>query len=135
VAVAAGDGHRRLGQAELGTDDVDNALVLVVGRPQRDAGLAAVAFERRRHFLGHHVEKRASLRTGGHDVIDRAERAIRIRHPPSVLPQHVERLRRRDFVHQMQADEELRLADGQPTDGVRIPDFVKKCLSHEPDPA
>jgi hypothetical protein len=39
-------------------------------------------------------------------------------------------LRTRDFVHEMQSDEELRLSARQHTDRVSIPDFVKKCLSH-----
>jgi hypothetical protein len=52
-----------------------------------------------------------------------------------MLPQHVERLRRRHFVDEMQTDEQLGLAAWQPSDGVRVPDFVKKCLSHDPDPA
>jgi len=32
------------------------------------------------------------------------------RDAPSVLPQHVKRLRRRHLMHEMQADEQLRLA-------------------------
>src|SRR5262249_60586919 len=43
VAVAARDRHARLRQAELGPDHVDDPLVVVVGRPQADARVAAVA--------------------------------------------------------------------------------------------
>ena len=44
-----------------GTDDVDDPLLVGVWRVEADPEVAAVAFERDRHFLGHHVEKRALL--------------------------------------------------------------------------
>jgi len=47
-----------------------------------------------------------------------------------VLPQHVERLRARDFVNQVQTNEELGLAAWQHSYGVRIPDLLEKCFSH-----
>ena len=43
----------------------------------------------------------------------------------SALPQHLECLGARDLVNQMQADEELRLPDGQLPHGMGIPDFVE----------
>ena len=46
VAVAADDGHPGLGDAELGPDDVDDALAIGAQRVQRDAELLAVALER-----------------------------------------------------------------------------------------
>ena len=130
VAVAARDRHRRLREPELGADHVHDPLVLAVGRPQVDPRVAAVALERRRHLLGHHVEKRTLLRAGRHDVIDGGKRALRERHAPAVLPQHVERLRRGHFMDQVQADEQLRLPARQGAHGVRVPDFVKKRVSH-----
>ena len=63
-------------------------------------------------------------------MIDRRERAFGKRHRAAAQPQHVERLRAGDFVNQMQADEQLRLAGGQRAHGVAVPDFLKKCLSH-----
>ena len=104
------------------------ALVEVV---ERNAELAAVLLERRHHFLGQHVEKRPALVERRHDVIDRRERAVRETPPSAPHPQHVERLRARHLVDQVQADEELRLPGGQRADGVLVPDFLKKCLSHE----
>ena len=86
-----------------------------------NARFAAVAFERRGHLLRHHVEKRTLPRAGRHDVIDRRERAVRICDLPSMLPEHVERLRRRDFVDEMQSDEQLRLSAGQRAHGVQRP--------------
>ena len=91
---------------------------------QRDAVLAAVPLERRRHRLGHHVGERPRLRARRHDVIDGRERALRRAHAPAARAQLVERLRARDFVDEMQADVELRLTVRQPADGVAVPDFL-----------
>ena len=44
--------------------------------------------------------------------------------------QHVERLRRRHLVDEVQADEQLRLSARQHADGVRVPDLLKECVSH-----
>jgi hypothetical protein len=89
--------------------------------PQLHAVVAAVAFERRRHLLGHQVEKRTSARDGRQDVIDGAERTFGKRDAPTVLPQHVERLRCGHLVDEMQADEQLRLTARQLSHGVRRP--------------
>ncbi len=51
-----------------------------------------------------------------------------IRDTPPVLAQHVERLRARHLVNEVQADEQLRLTAWQRADGVRVPDFVEKCV-------
>ena len=48
--------------------------------------------------------------------------------PQPLLPQHVEGLRARHLVNEVEADEELRLPARQGTDGVRVPDFVKKSV-------
>ena len=83
VAVAARDCHPRLRQPELGTDDVDDPLRAARQIEQPDAGLAAVALERRQHVLGHDVEERPPLIEGRDDVVDRRERALREARPPS----------------------------------------------------
>ena len=88
---------------------------------QPDAVLAAVPLERRQHVLRHHVEERPALIERRHDVIDGAEGALRHRDAQPAGAQHVERLRRRDLVDQMQADEQLRLAARERPDGVRAP--------------
>ena len=49
---------------------------------------------------------------------------------PAVLAHHVERLRARDFVNQVQADEQLRLSARQRAHVVRVPHLVKKRVSH-----
>ena len=63
VAVAADDGHSRLGQAELRADDVDDALVGAVQAHQADAKLAAVFLELANLLEAHLVgESHAPLR-------------------------------------------------------------------------
>ena len=68
---------------------------------------------------------------GRDDVVDRRERAIRPRHLPAARAQRVEGLRRRHLVHEVQADEELRLPGRQLPDGVEIPHLLQECLAHE----
>ena len=63
-------------------------------------------------------------------MINGRERSIRVGDAPSVLTQHVERLRTRDFVNEMQPDEELRLPARQHADRVRVPDFMKESARH-----
>src|SRR6185369_11393251 len=50
--------------------------------------------------------------------------------PPSLLADHVERLRAGHFVNQVQPHEQLGLTARQRTDGVRVPDVFEKS-SHE----
>ena len=125
VAVAAGDGHPRLGEAELRADDVDDALVVAAEAEQRHAELAAVALEGRHHLLRHLVGEGAGLAVGGHDVVDRREGAIRKRDALAAQAQHVEGLGAGDLVHQVQADEQLRLPRRQAPDRVQVPDFLE----------
>ena len=130
MAVAAGDRHARLREPELGADHVDDALVGVADVVERDAVLDAVALERAHHLLGHHVEKRPLPLARRHDVVDRRERALRKGDLPAPCVEHVERLRAGDLVHQVQADEQLRLAGRQPADGVGVPHLLKERLTH-----
>ena len=77
---------------------------------ERDAELAAVALERRHHLLGHHVGERPRARLASARC-DRPSRrcAAGTRTGQPRCAQRVERLRARDLVHEVQADEELRL--------------------------
>jgi hypothetical protein len=130
VAVAARDCHPGLSEPEFGSDHVDDALIPAVRSPEADAGVAAVALERAHHFLGHHVEERPLLRARRHDVIDGGKRPLGKRDLPPVLTHHVERLRRRHFMDEVEADEQLRLPARQRAHRVRVPDLLKKCGSH-----
>src|SRR5262249_5706991 len=86
-----------------------------------------------RHLLGRDVEKRATLRAGGDDVIDRGEGAFREGDRPAVLAEHVEGLRAGDFVNEVQSYEELRLAARKRPHGVRVPHFFKQGWHGNPN--
>ena len=136
MAVAADDRAAGQAQPEFGPDDVDDALELAAvgaGRPELDAELPAAALERRRHFLGGEIDERPLLRTRRDDVVDGGEGALRELDAPPVLPQHVERLRARHLVHEVQPDEQLRLTAWKGPHGVRVPHFFKKSWHGNPD--
>ena len=58
VAVAAGDRHSRLRQTLFGTDDMHDALPLVVEVEQPDAEIPAILFDGRHHFFRQSIRKR-----------------------------------------------------------------------------
>jgi hypothetical protein len=60
-------------------------------------------------------------------VIGRRERAVWKGDALAAQAEHVEGLGARDFVHKVQADEELRLAGRQTADGVKVPDLPEQC--------
>ncbi len=130
VAVPARDRHRRLGQAQLRTDDVDDPLHAARKIEQANAGLAAVPFQRREHVLGHEIAERPPLIQGRDDMVDRRDRPLGELDLPPPRPQHVERLRSRHLVDEMQADEQLGLPVRQPPHRVRIPDLLEQGGGH-----
>ena len=76
VAVAADDRHARLGEALLRPDDVDDALVRVAHRVERDAELGAVGVERLELASRDLVLDRLVDVLGRHVVVRRREREI-----------------------------------------------------------
>src|SRR5690606_30729921 len=118
--------HPRLRQPELWTDDVHDALSSARQVEQLDTVLAAVAFERVEHALRQRIAERPRLTAGRNDVIDGGDGAIRAPHAETAETQHVEGLRARHFVHEMQADEQLRLPGRQAPDAVGVPDFFEE---------
>ena len=130
MAVAAGNRHPRLRNAKLRPDHVDDALEPAVEVEERHAGLAAVAFERREHVLGHDVHERPPLIARWHDVIDRRDRPAGKPNLPAPRPQHIEGLRARDFMHQMQTNEELGLAVRKFSDGMGVPNLFEEGQRH-----
>ncbi len=130
VAVAAGDGHAGLGESQFGADHVDDALVVMREVVERHAEVAAVAFERAHHGLGHGVAERAGGVARGDDVIDGREGAVRVADGPAVEAELVEGLGGGHFVNEVQPDEELGLPRWQDAHGVRVPDFLQECLAH-----
>ena len=128
VAVTADDRHAGLRQAEFRTDDVDDALIAGVEVEERNAEIRAVSAQR--------IDLRARQRIGdrqmaggrGHVVIDRGEGPVGAPHATSRRAQPAERLRRRDFVHEMQVDVEQRQSVVELTDDVRIPEPIEERL-------
>ena len=111
VAVAADDRHARLGDAELGPDDVDDALAVGAQRVERDAELLAVALERLDLHAAELVAdaRRDRRAVGGHVVVGRGQRAVGPAHRAPGEAQAVEGLRARDLVDEVQVDVEQAL--------------------------
>ncbi len=97
---------------------------------QRHAELPAVALEGRQHLLRHPVREGTGLPVGGHDVVDRRERPVREGDALAAQAEHVEGLGAGDLVHEVQADQELRLARRQAADRVKVPDLPEQCGAH-----
>ena len=106
VAVAADDGHARLGQPELRADDVHDALLGVAHRVQPDAELRAVAPQGLDLGPGHRVGDRQLDVDGGHVVVLGGQREVGPAHRPAGQTQPVERLRAGHLVDQVQVDVE-----------------------------
>jgi hypothetical protein len=134
VAVAAGDGHARLAQAQLGPDDVDDALLARRHVEERHAKVLGVADHVDRHLLGQGVGVGTALVRGRDDVVEGGEGArghadlhLRVRQP-------LEGLRGRHLVDEVETDQELGLPRGQRPHRVRFPHFVEQRACHEKAP-
>ena len=125
VAVAADDGHARLGESEFGADDVHDALVGRVHVEQRDAEFLAILLQRLDLEGGNRVGDGSAARLGRNIVVDRGDRPVGLAHPASGRAQAVEGLRRGDLVDQVQVDIEKRQAVGGRRDDVLVPDFLE----------
>ena len=81
VRVAADDGHAGLGDAELGADDVDDALLARVDVVELDAEVGAV-FAQRGDLRGRDLvdDVEAAFDGGGHVVVDGGDAAIGAAH-------------------------------------------------------
>ena len=130
VAVAARDGHARLGEAELGPDHVDDALLARRHVEQGQAEVLHVAVHVRGHVLRHRVGVGPRLIRRRDDVVERAEGPLGHPHLQLGVLQHLERLRRRHLVDEVQADQELGLAGRQRPDRVRLPHLVEQRACH-----
>ena len=124
VAVAADDGHARLGPALLGPDDVDDALVGVAHGVAGDAELGRVVVEHLELLGRDRVGDRLVDVGGGDVVVRRRHREIGAPHGAPGQAQPVEGLRRGHLVHQVQVDEQqVGLGFGR-MDDVRVPDLL-----------
>ena len=124
MGITAGDGHARLGEAQFGGDDMDDALAATADAMQANAVIGAVGLQCGQHFLGQRISKRSRLGGGGHDVIDRGHGAFRVPHAQPQVPQGRESLGTGDLMDQVKADEQLGGAPGQLGNPMQIPDLV-----------
>src|SRR5579872_2444954 len=126
VAVAANDGHARLGHALFGADDVDDALADVVDAVILDAEFLDVAFERfdllaRFRFLD-------AARTVGrrHVVVGDRDRRVGTAHAAARGAQAFEGLRAGDLVDEVAVDIKEARPVGLGVDEMAFPDLVEK---------
>ena len=131
VGIAAGDGHPGVDQAELGADDVHDALAPGGEVEELEAVALHVRLEGGHHRLRLAVGVGPRLVVGGDDVVDGCHRPVEVRHPEPAFGQHVEGLRGGHLMGEVQADEELVLPGRKPGHDVRVPDLVvKRVLRH-----
>jgi len=106
---------------------VDDAPVGAAHAQQADAEVARVGLHLSDLGRGHLVEDGYVERGGGHAVVDGGHGLLR---PPDLqpaLPQPGERLRRGDFVDQVQVDIEQGRAMGRLGHDVVVPNLVDNC--------
>src|SRR3546814_3448364 len=112
VAVAADDGHAGLGQAELGTDHVDDAAMCAVVVEQLDAVSCAVAAQGSDLCLGVCADVRQAAiglrRQGRSGMVERGRGQVGTPGAQAARVELGESLRRGDLVDQVQVDVEDR---------------------------
>ena len=131
VGVPAGDGHPGLGEAELGPDDVDDALVAAPQVKEGDAVLPCVRPEGLQHALGQRVLEGLGAVVGGDDVVHGGEGAVGVAYPKAKVLEHPEGLGARDLVEEVEVYEELALAVFELPHLVGFPNLLVERLSHE----
>ena len=125
VRVAAGDREARLRDAELGPDDVHDALARIVDAEVQDVVLARVVLEELDHAADLRVgdARDAALAPDGRHVMIRGgESLARLAHLAAFLRERAERVERA-FVHEIAVDVEQRFAFAL-HDHVLAPDLV-----------
>ncbi len=124
VRVAADDGHPRLGQPELGSDDVDDALAGVAQAMERDPEFGAVAGQLIDLRCGHRIGHRQAPRVRRNRVVRRRDSSFRIADREAAGAESGECLGRGDFVDEMQVDGEDRRCARVLADDVVVPDLL-----------
>jgi hypothetical protein len=105
VRVAADDGHAGLGEAELGADDVDDALIARVDIVELDAEFGAVFAQRGNLRGGDGIEDvEAPLARGGYVVVDRGNGAVGAANLAASEAKTLEGLRGSDLVDELEVD-------------------------------
>ena len=131
VAVAADDGHARLGTALLRPHDVNDAVARIAHLEDFDPGARHIALQRLelqpRLGIGDMGEAEG-LTLGRHIVVGDRQGAIRPTHPTMRRAQAGEGLRRRHLMDEVQVDIEDGLAVGVFGNDVGVPDLFIECL-------
>ena len=130
VGVAADDGGAGQGQAQLGTDHVHYALVLVVQIIERHAELFTVAGQRFHLDAGHFTGGGDVVGLGGHVVVHGRPGAIRAAQLAAFFAQAVKGLGRGHFMYQMTVDIQQRRFAGLIAHQVGIEYFLIEGGSH-----
>jgi len=109
---------------------VDDSLVTGAGIEKADVVISAVLAQLFNHRLSQWIAIRLKDFVGWHNMIDGRKGAVRVFHWQPAFTQHAESLRTGHLVNEMRSDQQLCLPVGQLTDGVSIPNFFVKALSH-----
>ena len=126
VRVAADNRHARLGEAEFRPDYVHNALLARVDVVELDAEVGAVLAQRGDLRGGDLIDDiQPALDRRRHVVVDGRDGAIGTAHLAARQAQPFKRLRRRDFVDQLQVDVEQRGFALRLDHHVLLPDFFE----------
>jgi hypothetical protein len=130
VAVPARDRHPGLREAELGADHMDDPLTAAGHVEERQTELLHVSMHVNRHLFRQRIRVRTGLIERRHDVVERPEGSLG--HPDLQLQllEHLEGLRGRHLVDEVEADQELGLTGGQSPHRVRFPDLVEQRARH-----
>src|SRR5437016_3177236 len=128
VAVAANNGLARLSDAELGADDVDNALILAVHVEEADAGLATVSLQGFKLKLGIVIEDRQGAVGGGDRMVHHGESEIRTADFAALRAETGKGLGRSALVDQVAVNVDDRGLAGLFANHVGVPDFLVQRL-------
>src|SRR5947207_151430 len=104
VAIAANDGHPGLSEALLRAHHVNDSLLLARQAVTTDAEIAAIGFELGNLGGGYFVQNWESARGCGRGMVGCCDGQIRAANFETALPKAVKRLRRGDFVDQVEID-------------------------------
>jgi len=135
VRVTAHHGHAWLGQPQLRSDGVHDALVRIPERVQADAELGAVGPQgldllpaRRVRDRQVDVQRRGVVVLGG-------DREVGPPHPPAGEAESLECLRARHLVDEVQVDvQQIRLPAGSAAHDMLLPHLLRQCAAHLTSP-
>ena len=130
VAVAADHGHAGLGETELGTDDVDDALAVATAAVAADPEIAAIGFQLRYLAGGDFVHDRQRRIGRGRRVVGGGDREVGAANFQATLAQALEGLRRSDLVDQMEVDIKQSGRAGLLVDSMGVPEFFDDGARH-----